>query len=127
MKLYLLVVFLTSFILASIFTPVIMAYCKRKKLYDIPNERKNHKNLTPRLGGISFYPSMMLSFVFFLFISSPYSYTITTLYNIFLFNSRHRHHSAQNKKVEFLQLLLSSNFFFYFFFLLFITIKAIST
>ncbi len=78
MTLYLLVVFLTSFILASIFTPVIMEYCKRKKLYDIPNERKNHKNLTPRLGGISFYPSMMLSFVFFLFISSKNNHLVHT-------------------------------------------------
>jgi UDP-N-acetylmuramyl pentapeptide phosphotransferase/UDP-N-acetylglucosamine-1-phosphate transferase len=70
MTIYLLVVFLTSLILGTIFTPAIMEYCKRKKLYDIPNERKNHKNLTPRLGGVSFCPSMLLAFILFLFISS---------------------------------------------------------
>ena len=69
MTIYLLIVFLTSLILGTFFTPVIMEYCKRKKLYDIPNERKNHNNLTPRLGGISFYPSMVLAFILFLFIS----------------------------------------------------------
>jgi UDP-N-acetylmuramyl pentapeptide phosphotransferase/UDP-N-acetylglucosamine-1-phosphate transferase len=44
------------------FTPLILDFCKRKKLYDLPSERKVHKNATPRLGGISFFPSMLTAF-----------------------------------------------------------------
>ena len=67
---YLLEVFVISLILGAIFTPAILNFCKRKKLYDIPNERKVHKNAIPRLGGISFLPSMLLAFVFFILASS---------------------------------------------------------
>lgn len=70
MTTYILKVFFVSLILGTIFTPAILDFCKRKKLYDIPNERKVHQNATPRLGGISFLPSMLLAFVFFLLASS---------------------------------------------------------
>ncbi|AGB27732.1 UDP-N-acetylmuramyl pentapeptide phosphotransferase/UDP-N-acetylglucosamine-1-phosphate transferase [Prevotella dentalis DSM 3688] len=43
--------------------PVILDYCKEKKLYDIPNSRKMHKTLIPRLGGVSFLPSMLIAFI----------------------------------------------------------------
>ena len=43
--------------------PQIMNFCKQKNLYDIPNARKVHKNAIPRLGGISFMPSMLLAFL----------------------------------------------------------------
>ncbi len=43
--------------------PQIMDFCKSKNLYDIPNARKVHKNAVPRLGGISFMPSMLVAFV----------------------------------------------------------------
>lgn len=43
--------------------PVIMRYCKRHRLYDLPNERKVHQHAIPRLGGISFLPSMLISFL----------------------------------------------------------------
>ena len=66
---YILKVFIISLILGAVFTPAILDFCKRKKLYDIPNERKVHKNATPRLGGISFLPSMLLAFIFFLIAS----------------------------------------------------------
>lgn len=67
---YILEAFIISLLLGAVFTPAILDFCKRKKLYDIPNERKVHKNATPRLGGISFLPSMLLAFVFFLLASS---------------------------------------------------------
>ena len=35
----------------------------KKSLYDIPNERKVHKKAIPRLGGISFMPSMIFAFI----------------------------------------------------------------
>ena len=43
--------------------PQIMNFCKSKNIYDIPNARKLHKNAIPRLGGISFMPSMLLAFL----------------------------------------------------------------
>ena len=62
MTIYLLGAFLVSLICGLVFTPLILDFCKRKRLYDIPNERKIHKNATPRLGGISFFPSMLTAF-----------------------------------------------------------------
>lgn len=67
MTIYLLIAFLLSFVCGMVFTPMILDYCKRKKLYDIPNERKVHKNAVPRMGGISFMPSMLTAFVGILF------------------------------------------------------------
>lgn len=59
---YSLVAFIISMVSGFLLIPVIMNFCKRKRLYDIPNERKVHKNAIPRLGGISFMPSMVLAF-----------------------------------------------------------------
>jgi UDP-N-acetylmuramyl pentapeptide phosphotransferase/UDP-N-acetylglucosamine-1-phosphate transferase len=42
---------------------MILDFCKRKNLYDIPNARKIHTISVPRLGGTSFIPSMMTAFV----------------------------------------------------------------
>ena len=63
MTIYLLGAFLLSLICGLVFTPIILDYCKRKKLYDIPNDRKVHKNAIPRMGGISFFPSMITAFI----------------------------------------------------------------
>ena len=43
------------------FAPLILKFCKKKHLYDMPNARKVHKNPIPRLGGIAFIPSMMVA------------------------------------------------------------------
>ncbi len=59
---YLLGAFFLSMVCGAVFTPAILDYCKRKNIYDIPNERKVHHKKTPRLGGISFFPSMVLAF-----------------------------------------------------------------
>lgn len=63
MTIYLLAAFLLSLICGWVTTPLILDFCKRKKLYDIPNERKVHKNAIPRMGGVSFFPSMLLAFL----------------------------------------------------------------
>lgn len=60
--------FLLSVICGFLFIPAILNYCKDKKLYDIPNARKIHHNLVPRLGGISFLPSMIIAFIIALMI-----------------------------------------------------------
>ena len=62
MTIYILGAFLLSLLCGFLFTPLILDFCQRKRLYDIPNERKVHKNATPRLGGISFFPSMLTAF-----------------------------------------------------------------
>ena len=59
---YLLGAFIISTICGLVFTPLILDFCKKRKLYDIPNERKVHKNAVPRLGGITFFPSMITAF-----------------------------------------------------------------
>lgn len=62
--------FFSSLIIGLISIPIIIKLCKEKKLYDIPDLRKKHKQAIPRLGGISFLPCMMLAFGFVLVIFS---------------------------------------------------------
>lgn len=50
-----------SFIFSLIILPQIMNISKLKRLYDIPNSRKSHKEKIPRLGGIAFFPSIVLA------------------------------------------------------------------
>ena len=50
-----------SFIFSFVFLPQIMKISKRKRLYDVPNSRKSHVGNTPRLGGLAFFPSIVLS------------------------------------------------------------------
>jgi UDP-N-acetylmuramyl pentapeptide phosphotransferase/UDP-N-acetylglucosamine-1-phosphate transferase len=70
MAIYLLGAFLLSMICGFVFTPVILNFCKWKKLYDVPDERKIHKKAIPRLGGISFIPSMLTAYIVILFVFS---------------------------------------------------------
>ena len=60
--------FIISLLTGFISIPLILKFCKRRHLYDIPNERKVHKSAIPRLGGISFLPSMMISSLIVLFL-----------------------------------------------------------
>lgn len=77
MILYILGAFLLSLVCGFAFTPVILDYCKRKKLYDIPNDRKVHHTAVPRLGGISFFPSMLIAFaVILMFLPTQEKYTL---------------------------------------------------
>ena len=50
-----------SFVFSLVFLPQIMKISKRKRLYDIPNSRKSHEEKIPRLGGIAFFPSIVLA------------------------------------------------------------------
>ena len=58
-----LLAFFISIAAGFVMIPIIIGFCRRKKLYDIPNERKVHKNAIPRLGGISFMPCMAVAFI----------------------------------------------------------------
>ncbi|MCH5306808.1 MAG: undecaprenyl/decaprenyl-phosphate alpha-N-acetylglucosaminyl 1-phosphate transferase [Prevotella sp.] len=73
MTIYLLAAFILSMVCGVVFTPIILDYCKRKKIYDIPNERKIHTYAIPRMGGISFFPSMVLAFAVCLVIITFYA------------------------------------------------------
>ena len=49
-------------VICGLFTiPLIMRFCRSKGLYDHPGGRKVHKTDVPRLGGISFFPIMVLA------------------------------------------------------------------
>lgn len=51
---------------AGFVIPQILLIAFRKKLFDVPDERKIHKSLVPRLGGIAFNPVILFS-IFFVF------------------------------------------------------------
>ena len=53
--------FAMSAICGFIMIPQILSFCKKRKLYDTPDARKVHKNAIPRLGGVSFMPSMLIA------------------------------------------------------------------
>lgn len=58
-----LLVFLLAFSLEYVVLPKVLLISKKKHLYDIPDARKEHKVATPRLGGVSFIPILLFSFL----------------------------------------------------------------
>lgn len=55
------ITFFISLFLAGIIIPQILLIAFRKKLFDEIDERKIHKGVVPRLGGIAFFPSILFS------------------------------------------------------------------
>lgn len=53
--------FLITIIIAWIIIPHILLIAIKKNLFDMPNARKIHTFVTPRLGGISFFPTIMFA------------------------------------------------------------------
>lgn len=60
---YILGAFAVSLFSGLTLIPLVVKFCKQRKLYDLPNARKVHKSGVPRLGGICFIPCMLLAFV----------------------------------------------------------------
>ena len=58
---FILIAFTISAYIARLIIPRILLISFRKKLFDIPDERKVHKRAIPRLGGVSFFPTILLS------------------------------------------------------------------
>lgn len=54
--------FMLSALLGWLFVPRVLLISRKKKLYDIPDARKVHKQPIPRLGGITFFPVLLMSF-----------------------------------------------------------------
>lgn len=63
---YLLIILslLISIILSALIIPRILVVAFRKKLFRHPRERKVHSGIIPRLGGISFVPTILFSLAF---------------------------------------------------------------
>lgn len=61
---FVLLTFVISALIASILIPRILLIATRKRLYDLPDERKVHTKAIPRLGGVSFYPTILFSFCY---------------------------------------------------------------
>ncbi len=56
-----LVPFLISALLGWLFIPRVLILSHRKRLFDMPDERKMHEMPVPRLGGITFLPILLMS------------------------------------------------------------------
>lgn len=54
---------LLSSSLGFLIIPKILSYCRKNSIYDRMDERKLHTTNVPRLGGMAFLPSMLLSFI----------------------------------------------------------------
>jgi UDP-GlcNAc:undecaprenyl-phosphate GlcNAc-1-phosphate transferase len=52
-----------SFAINAILTPFIIRLSHRRKWYDVPDKRKIHKGLIPRLGGVGMFASVVLTSV----------------------------------------------------------------
>lgn len=61
---YIVGVFIMSVLLAVIIIPRILFISYKKRLFDIPDSRKVHETPIPRLGGLSFFPVILISLCF---------------------------------------------------------------
>ena len=60
-SLFLLFGFLFAVSLGMVIIPRILVISHKKRLYDVPDARKVHTMLVPRLGGLSFFPVILMS------------------------------------------------------------------
>ena len=66
--------YLISVSLGMVIIPRILVISHKKRLYDVPDSRKVHTTPVPRLGGLSFFPVVLMSFalvIAFAFICGP--------------------------------------------------------
>jgi UDP-N-acetylmuramyl pentapeptide phosphotransferase/UDP-N-acetylglucosamine-1-phosphate transferase len=63
-------VFVLCVVITGFLIPQILLISFRCRLFDTPDERKIHKGIVPRLGGIAFMPSIFLSLAFLYGINS---------------------------------------------------------
>lgn len=76
---FIILAFIISACVAWLIIPRILLISLRKKLFDIPDERKVHKRAIPRLGGVSFFPTILLSCCFVLALRTLTGYNIPAL------------------------------------------------
>ncbi|SHF44477.1 UDP-N-acetylmuramyl pentapeptide phosphotransferase/UDP-N-acetylglucosamine-1-phosphate transferase [Bacteroides faecichinchillae] len=76
---FIILAFIISACVAWLIIPRILLISLRKKLFDMPDERKVHKRAIPRLGGVSFFPTILISCCFVLALRTLTGYNIPTL------------------------------------------------
>lgn len=76
---FIMIAFGISAYIAWLIIPRILLISFRKKLFDTPDERKIHKHAIPRLGGVSFFPTILFSCCSVLVIRILTGYGISTL------------------------------------------------
>ncbi len=79
----------SAFLLSLVVIPIIIRLSHKKKWYDIPNNRKIHKGLIPRTGGLGIFISLFLSafivsYIIYLFFNNSVK-TIIEIKYLFLF------------------------------------------
>ena len=76
-----LVPFLISALLGWLFIPRVLILSHRKRLFDMPDERKMHEMPVPRLGGITFLPILLMSItlVMGLWVMQGHTYQVDNL------------------------------------------------
>lgn len=67
-------VFVICMLFTGILIPQILLISFRKKLFDVPDERKIHQGVVPRLGGIAFNPVILFSIALLLGIDEASGY-----------------------------------------------------
>lgn len=82
--LFVILTFLISASVARVLIPRILLISMRKKLFDIPDARKIHKKAIPRLGGVSFFPTILLSFCAVLTLRILTGYEVPALRAVYL-------------------------------------------
>ena len=69
-------VFVLSAVFAGIVIPQILLIAFRRKIFDVPDERKIHSSLVPRLGGIAFMPVIFFSMALLLAVNQSLGYGV---------------------------------------------------
>ncbi len=59
--------FLSAFVICLVLTPFLIRFAARKRLFDIPDQRKLHEEEIPRLGGVAIAGAFMIS----IFLTAP--------------------------------------------------------
>lgn len=78
--------FLLSLILGMMIVPKILLISYKKRLFDMPDSRKVHQSPVPRLGGISFFPVILITLCFVLGLHLYCGYpTLNLPADVFLF------------------------------------------
>lgn len=54
--------FVLSWVICKFLLPQILFISHKKRLYDLPDERKRHTHPIPRLGGLAFTPAILIAF-----------------------------------------------------------------
>ena len=71
--------FLLALVLGMMIVPKILLISYKKRLFDMPDSRKVHQVPVPRLGGISFFPAILITLCFILGVRFYAGYPIEDL------------------------------------------------